>query len=228
MPASTHVHIPQCQHIRASGMRCGSPALRGKSHCHYHALHLRAESQKNPPLPVPEDAASIQLALHQVIRGVANGRFDRKQAALLLYALQIAQTNLKLLKRESEDAAFEQRVTAMRERGLNPYDGPNFSAMLEAVMPAIRRTVANAPRAIYSQRRAAPVARPQPPAPQPAPATISEIKAQAQVEVEAAGRPTRSRFSVLRFPLKPRAGLSGPPGVQFGSDKINHDSLPRT
>ena len=115
MTTSRPVHIPQCRHIRASGLRCGSPALRGKSHCHYYALHLRADSGNSAPLPFPEDAASLQLALHQVIRGLLNGQWDRKQAALLLYALQIAQSNIKLLRRESDAAEFALRDKAVRD-----------------------------------------------------------------------------------------------------------------
>jgi hypothetical protein len=87
----TSVHIPQCQHIRCNGLRCGSPALRGKNHCHYHTS-LRA-IQHQTELAQVEDATSIQVALMQVIRGISRGTWDTRTSALLLYGLQIASSN---------------------------------------------------------------------------------------------------------------------------------------
>jgi hypothetical protein len=34
-------NIPQCQHIKLNGVRCGSPALRGKDLCYFHNRHER-------------------------------------------------------------------------------------------------------------------------------------------------------------------------------------------
>lgn len=86
-------NIPQCQHIRCNGVRCGSPALRGKQHCYYHD-YTRKPSRVLAEL---EDAESIQLALRQVIKWVAFG-METKRAALILYALQIASSNLKYIE----------------------------------------------------------------------------------------------------------------------------------
>ena len=86
-------NIPQCQHVRHNGIRCGSPALRGRSHCYYHN-YIRKPSRAMGEF---EDAASIQLALRQVINWLCLG-METKRAALILYALQIASSNLKRLE----------------------------------------------------------------------------------------------------------------------------------
>ncbi len=99
----------QCEHIKANGEFCGSPALRGRHHCYFHLTHigrrLRAErahaaaqsSEANTPLlelPPFEDANSIQIALMQVVDAILHNRLDNKRAGLVLYALQTASSNL--------------------------------------------------------------------------------------------------------------------------------------
>jgi hypothetical protein len=96
----------RCLHIMVSGAQCGSPALRHNRFCYNHRrqheqrLELnadRARNRRNAPftLPVLEDSDSIQLALTKVMRLLAAGELDRKTASLMLYALQIATTNLQ-------------------------------------------------------------------------------------------------------------------------------------
>ena len=108
----------RCRHIKVSGTQCGSPALRSKIFCFYH--------HKDRPLPVPcfsdieyatgeitlpffEDAHSIQAVIRQVVQMVLQKRLERKTASLLLYALQIASSNLKRV--ELEKPQPEQVVT---------------------------------------------------------------------------------------------------------------------
>lgn len=112
----------QCEHIKANGVFCGSPALRGRNYCYFHLTHigrrLRAEraqahlvSKANAygldpdalalaaevPLDLPplEDANSVQIALMQVMDAILHNRIDSKRAGLLLYGLQIASSNLR-------------------------------------------------------------------------------------------------------------------------------------
>jgi hypothetical protein len=56
---------PRCQHTRLNGQRCGSPALRGESHCHFHNRiqdRALAAEDREPFLPFVEDATSLQFA----------------------------------------------------------------------------------------------------------------------------------------------------------------------
>jgi hypothetical protein len=55
--------------------------------------HMRGESCRLQ-LPVLEDMHAVQIALTQVLDGLADDRIDPKRAGLMLYALQQAATNL--------------------------------------------------------------------------------------------------------------------------------------
>jgi hypothetical protein len=113
--------IPTCEHIKPSGNRCGSPALKDQNVCYYHArLHLslpvirnmyiaenkHAEPGEYPvhnfPVPELEDAAAIQIGFMQALHGVANGRLDPRRAKLVLSALHGARMNLKSMERSLE------------------------------------------------------------------------------------------------------------------------------
>jgi hypothetical protein len=108
----------RCRHIKVNGTQCGSPALRSKNFCFYH--------QQDRPCPLPcysdieyatgeitlpffEDAHSIQAVIRQVVQMVLQKRLERKTASLLLYALQIASSNLKRMDLEKPQP--EQVVT---------------------------------------------------------------------------------------------------------------------
>jgi len=101
--------VALCRHIKTNGEFCGSPALRGRPYCYFHLTYigrrLRAErqarAQTSPEdavlalhLPPFEDADSIQLSLMQVVDAILHNHIDRKRAGLVLYALQIASSNL--------------------------------------------------------------------------------------------------------------------------------------
>jgi hypothetical protein len=52
-------------------------------------------------LPLFEDAHAIQTTLHSVVYHLLDGTVDQKTAGLLLYAMQIASSNLKHMKTET-------------------------------------------------------------------------------------------------------------------------------
>jgi hypothetical protein len=56
-------------------------------------------------LPAFEDAHSIQTVIRQVVQMVMQKRIERKTASLLLYALQIASSNLKRMEQEKPQPA---------------------------------------------------------------------------------------------------------------------------
>jgi hypothetical protein len=102
---------PHCNHVRTSGLRCGSLALRNKRYCYYHqrarpAMVNFAGSNRQPvilSLPLFEDAHAIQVTLHSVVYHLLEGHIGQKTASLLLYAMQIASSNLKHMKAEAPD-----------------------------------------------------------------------------------------------------------------------------
>jgi hypothetical protein len=95
-------HILRCQHIKINGTQCGSPSLKNTKFCYYHIRYhwpefeaLEDNQGLRQPLPTLEDANSIQAALANVVERLVLVEIDHKQAALILYALQIASMNLK-------------------------------------------------------------------------------------------------------------------------------------
>ncbi|MGO9865784.1 MAG: hypothetical protein ACLPLR_19435 [Terriglobales bacterium] len=100
---------PRCRHIKINGTQCGSPALRNKNFCFYHQANRpwAVECYFDGPdatgeitLPYFEDAHSLQAVIRQVVQMVLQKRLGRKTAGLLLYALQIASSNLKRMELE--------------------------------------------------------------------------------------------------------------------------------
>ncbi len=100
------IEIRRCQHIKVNGTQCGSPARRKERYCHFHRenqperVKVGGKGGVNFLMPVLEDAQSIQSVVRQVVMLVLGGKIDNKQAGLMLYALQIASTNLKRIEAE--------------------------------------------------------------------------------------------------------------------------------
>ena len=107
----TNYPAKRCQHIKVNGTQCGSPALSNQNFCYYHqgcrpkVLTIRANcrdySSVDFLLPAFEDANSIQFALRRVTELILINQLDYKKSGLLLYALQIASSNLKRIEAES-------------------------------------------------------------------------------------------------------------------------------
>src|ERR1700686_1668450 len=115
--SSSSSEAPRCRYIKVSGTQCGSPALRDKNFCFYHQQHrpivaeCYAEEKYSTGeilLPAFEDAHSIQSVIRKSVQMLLQKRIERKTASLLLYALQIASSNLKRM--ELEKAQPEQVV----------------------------------------------------------------------------------------------------------------------
>jgi hypothetical protein len=89
-----------CLQRKANGDPCHSPALHGERFCHFHKLMGKpAINMDNSPsghayLPVFEDAVSIQSAITDVCEMMLHRRIEPKEASILLYAMQVASTNM--------------------------------------------------------------------------------------------------------------------------------------
>ena len=99
----------RCRHIKVSGTQCGSPALRNKKFCFFHQQDRQAKVECYSDLPEAtgeisfpyfEDAHSVQMVIREVVQMILQKRIERKTAGLILYALQIASSNLKRLELE--------------------------------------------------------------------------------------------------------------------------------
>jgi hypothetical protein len=90
--------VPICEHIKDSGHRCGTPAIRGRHFCYHHSrahapAHLGARGYR---APVPETIQSLQLLLMQVTQALGSGRITDHTAGKLLYAVQLSSNLLKM------------------------------------------------------------------------------------------------------------------------------------
>ena len=93
-----------CQQRKANGDPCQSPALHGERFCHYHKVMglPKVNIDNNATsvhtyLPVFEDAVSIQSAISDVCEMMLHRRIEPKEASVLLYAMQVASTNMAQL-----------------------------------------------------------------------------------------------------------------------------------
>jgi hypothetical protein len=97
-----------CEHLFADGAFCKMVAPKGEQFCHWHATAEDREERrykyekrrsktaiKGLIIQTIEDSYSLQLAIHEVMDAIIDGRADRTRAAQLLYALQISQNNIK-------------------------------------------------------------------------------------------------------------------------------------
>jgi hypothetical protein len=95
--------VPECRHIKTSGGKCASPALRDQPWCYFHARQREraAERRTTPAVPLShalsnlEDRSAIQHAITHVLMALADYQIDTKRAGILLYGLQLASTNAK-------------------------------------------------------------------------------------------------------------------------------------
>ncbi len=132
--ASYPIEIRRCRHVKTNGTQCGSPALKGQELCFYHdrnrpepvELYLDGERYCDSQivLPVFEDAHSIQTVIRQVVQLMLTRRIARKDAGLLLYALQIASGNLKMMQAEKAkptQVVVEPEKAAETPLGMTPW-----------------------------------------------------------------------------------------------------------
>jgi len=112
-----------CAQRKANGDPCQSPVLRGEKFCHYHkVMGLPKVNIDNGPsshayLPVFEDAVSIQSAISDVCEMMLHRRIETKEASILLYAMQVASTNMAHL---NGDKALRIQKTKKKSPPTNP------------------------------------------------------------------------------------------------------------
>ncbi len=108
---------PRCQHTKLNGQPCAAPARHGGKYCVFHGAEH--SSTADYTLRIVEDAMTLQHSLYQVMRLLTDKAVDTKRVALMLYALQIAASNLKRLHEETRDiansAVMDQEKSLMKE-----------------------------------------------------------------------------------------------------------------
>jgi hypothetical protein len=91
----------ECRHIKPSGYKSRSVALRSSPYYYFHDRLHRLSLQKSVTtkrpleLPFPEDRAAVLMSLAMIFRTMGARKLDPKQAGLFLYGLQIASQNVE-------------------------------------------------------------------------------------------------------------------------------------
>jgi hypothetical protein len=97
MNMARHPNVKLCTHIKVTGVRCGSPALRGEQFCYFHQRMMRGvptpPQARLHPVALIENEEAIQASLMEVINAIARNTIDLRRADLMLKALHIAVKN---------------------------------------------------------------------------------------------------------------------------------------
>lgn len=115
---------PRCKHNKLNGTQCEGPALKGQKYCRFHGV-VRHGKEIGYTLPdVPEDATSIQFAIGRIMRALRDKEWDHKTCGLMLYALQVASSNLKRFTEEqpvcaSVKADYQESLLSIARRELH-------------------------------------------------------------------------------------------------------------
>src|SRR5580692_480909 len=98
-PSPKHPNVRNCTHIKVTGQRCGSPALRGEFFCYFHTRVIKGVQQRVDmqlhSMALLEDCESIQLSIMHVVDGLLKGTLDATRARRIIQALRIAARNAK-------------------------------------------------------------------------------------------------------------------------------------
>jgi hypothetical protein len=99
IPIPKRPNVRNCTHIKVTGQRCGSPALRGEFFCYFHTRVIKGVQQRVDmqlhSMALLEDCESIQLSIMHVVDALVKGTLDLPRARLILQALRIAARNAK-------------------------------------------------------------------------------------------------------------------------------------
>jgi hypothetical protein len=136
-PLPRHPNVRTCTHIKVTGQRCGSPALRGEFFCYFHTRIIKGVQQRVDmqlhSMALLEDCESIQLSIMHVVDGLIKGTLDPTRARLIIQALRIAARNAKNVrfdtKRESEKQSMVREVPDYAQQYLieHPEFGPRLN-----------------------------------------------------------------------------------------------------
>jgi hypothetical protein len=98
-PLPRHPNVRNCTHIKVTGQRCGSPALRREFFCYFHTRVIKGVQQRVDmrldSMALLEDCEAIQLSIMHVVDGLVKGTLDPTRARLIIQALRIAARNAK-------------------------------------------------------------------------------------------------------------------------------------
>jgi len=99
MSISSHTKL--CTHIRVTGVRCGSPALRGEPFCYFHQRMIstvKAPASRLHPAALLQNEEAIQASIMEVVNALIRGTIDNRRGELILRALNAAIRNARRVR----------------------------------------------------------------------------------------------------------------------------------
>ena len=106
-PESTKPKTRQCTHIKANGIRCGSPALKNEYFCYFHTdvvKEVRRPPQRLTPMSVLEDRYAVQRSIMETLYMISTEQIPVRHASVMARLLDLAVRNGRHLEFDSEDA----------------------------------------------------------------------------------------------------------------------------
>jgi hypothetical protein len=123
-----------CTHIKEDGAYCGSPALRDNKYCYYHLqqggrrLRRARALRDNVPYQVEiqslDNPYAVRTAITEIAQALAAGQLDQAVAGKILYAIQQASSQNKIIAQLEAAQAPEQGHTPVVSR---PEEDPDFA-----------------------------------------------------------------------------------------------------
>jgi hypothetical protein len=114
MNMARHPNVKLCTHIKVTGVRCGSPALRGEQFCYFHQRMLRGvptpPDARLHPVALIENEEAIQASLMEVINAIARNTIDLRRADLILKALHIAVKNSRRVRFDHQASTMVDQI----------------------------------------------------------------------------------------------------------------------
>jgi hypothetical protein len=89
----------RCTHIKVTGHRCQSPALRNEYFCYFHTRMIKRVPMRRDSniesMALLENEEAIQASLMEVINAILHNTIDYRRASLIIKALHIATRNAR-------------------------------------------------------------------------------------------------------------------------------------
>jgi len=123
-------NVRTCTHIKVTGVRCGSPALRGEQHCYFH--HRMLCDSRISHVALLENEEAIQVSLMEIVNSLLRGTIDVKRGELVLRALNTAVRNSRRVR-------FENRSDMVRELPADPVVQPRPRQYSKEELAAIKK-----------------------------------------------------------------------------------------
>lgn len=133
-----HPNVKVCTHIKVTGVRCGSPALRGEEFCYFHQRMFRGVStppkSRLHPVALLENEEAIQCSLMEVINAVIRGTIDLQRAEVIVKALYIAVMNSRRVRFDAGHASMVKQIPEYAEPPARPLPPPPGPPVDESVL----------------------------------------------------------------------------------------------